>query len=95
MTKILFQRLIKWVKNNKKIAGITGFFIIIVIVFFVNKIKNNTQFELVEVSRGNINQEISATGKVNPATRIDLQFKNSGKLVLLNAKINNKVRAGQ
>ena len=40
-------------------------------------------------------QEVSASGKVELPTQIDLRFKNSGKLVILNARVGEKFSAGQ
>ena len=53
------------------------------------------KYELATVQRGAISQEISATGKVASPTNIDLQFKNSGKLVRLKAVVGKKVKAGE
>jgi len=53
------------------------------------------KYELATVQRGVISQEISATGKVASPTNIDLQFKNSGKLVRLKAVVGKKVKAGE
>lgn len=56
---------------------------------------NNVPYELATVKRGDMAQEVSANGKVESPTKIDLHFKNSGKLVEMNAKVGRKVSSGQ
>ncbi|MBK5215906.1 MAG: efflux RND transporter periplasmic adaptor subunit [Candidatus Pacebacteria bacterium] len=56
---------------------------------------NNISSELILVKRGTLVQDVSATGKVEFPTKIDLHFKNSGKLVAINTGIGKKVSAGQ
>lgn len=83
---------------NKKILFITGGIAIVVAgavgALFFQRL-NNVSYELSDVKKGDIVQEVSASGKVESPTKIDLRFKNSGKLVLLNAKVGRKVSAGQ
>lgn len=66
----------------------------VVLVFFIIR-ANKVSFEFETVRRGDIFQEVSASGKVESPTSVDLRFKNSGKLVLLNAKVGQKISAGQ
>ncbi len=83
--------------NKKTLLIIVGVAIVISSIaggFFLKK-SNNGSYELVTVKKGNIVQEVSATGKVESPTKIDLHFKNSGKLVELNAKVSKKVSLGQ
>ncbi len=68
------------------ISGIVG-------LFFLKR--DNTPYEIVTVKRGDLLQEVSASGKVESSSKIDLHFKNSGKLVEMNAKVGKKVSAGQ
>lgn len=81
---------------NKKSLLITGSIIIILgsaTVFLIRR-ATNVPYELATVQRGDMVQEVSASGKVESPTKIDLHFKSSGRLVLLNAKVSNKVSAG-
>ncbi|MCF7898966.1 MAG: efflux RND transporter periplasmic adaptor subunit [Candidatus Pacebacteria bacterium] len=59
------------------------------------KNSSNNPYELTTVKRGEMTQEVSASGKVEAPTKIDLHFKNSGKLVEMNAKVGKKVLSGQ
>ncbi len=69
------------------IFGVVGF------VFF-KRIQGDT-YEIVTVKKGDIVEEVSANGKVESQTNIDLRFKNSGKLVEVNTKVGGKVYTGQ
>lgn len=81
---------------RKKTLFITiGAIIIISIIGFVIWKNNNIPSELISVKRGTLVQDVSATGKVEFPTKIDLHFKNSGKLVSINTGIGKKVLAGQ
>jgi multidrug efflux pump subunit AcrA (membrane-fusion protein) len=56
---------------------------------------NKVPYELATVQQGNIVQEVSASGKVASPTRVDLQFKNSGEIVFLNAEVGQKFKKGE
>lgn len=70
-------------------------YITIGVVFVIGGIVTAIFFQFAAVQKGTIVQEISASGKVEPSTKIDLRFKNSGKLVVLNARVGEKFSAGQ
>lgn len=81
---------------RKKILFITiGAIVIISIIGFIIFKNNNIPSELISVKRGTLVQDVSATGKVEFPTKIDLHFKNSGKLVSINTGTGKKVIAGQ
>jgi len=72
-----------------------GAIVIISIIGFIIWKNNNIPSELILVKRGTLVQDVSATGKVEFPTKIDLHFKNSGKLVSINTGTGKKVIAGQ
>lgn len=83
--------------NKKTLFIIIGIVVIvggIVTTLFIKQV-DGVPYELTSVQRGNIVQEVSASGKVESPTKIDLHFKNSGKLTVVNAKIGIKVFDGQ
>ncbi|MBP9728182.1 MAG: efflux RND transporter periplasmic adaptor subunit [Candidatus Moranbacteria bacterium] len=51
-------------------------------------------YDLVTVAKGTMVQEVSVSGIVEPTTRIDLQFKNSGKLTEVHAEVGQMVKKG-
>jgi HlyD family secretion protein len=55
----------------------------------------SAQFETVSVERTGIVQEVSASGEVKPATKVDLHFKSTGRLVGLSASVGKTVAGGQ
>ena len=56
---------------------------------------NKVPYELATVQQGNIVQEVSASGKVESPTRVDLQFKNSGEITFLKTEVDQKVKKGE
>ncbi len=80
-----------------------GISIIVVIIVLIGGIigwrsvrnTNQSPYETSVVQRGNLIQEVSATGKVVSPTMVNLQFKNSGKIILLNTEVGKKVVAGE
>ncbi len=55
----------------------------------------DSPYKLATVQKGDITQEVFASGKVEAPTSIDLHFKNSGKMTVLRAKVGKKVETGQ
>lgn len=51
--------------------------------------------EIVEVARGSIVQEVSVTGQVKAASGVNLAFERSGRVLGVNVKIGDAVKAGQ
>jgi len=62
------------------------------IIFWRN---SSVPAEFVSVQRGTLVQGVSATGKVEFSTKIDLRFKNSGKLAVVNTETGQEVQAGE
>jgi macrolide-specific efflux system membrane fusion protein len=54
-----------------------------------------TATRLVSATTGTVAQTVTATGTVQPATSLDLNFVNSGVLTAVNVKAGEKVKAGQ
>ncbi len=68
------------------VGGVVGYYV---------KNSANPPYELATVRRGDITQEVFASGKVEAPTSIDLHFKTNGKMTVLRAKVGKKVEAGQ
>ncbi len=66
---------------------------VVYVMFFNNK--SGTEYVTEKVIKGDITQSVSATGKVKSASEIELNFKNGGKLSVLNVKVGEKVKADQ
>jgi len=83
-------------KFFKKPAVIIIFIIIVIIggYFYFGRDKR-PDYEYTTVQKGKIIQEVSVTGKVKPATSVDLAFEKSGKVSAVYVKVGDKIRAGQ
>ena len=51
--------------------------------------------QILTVERGEIVQEVAATGKVKPARSVDLGFDKSGRVAIVRASVGDFVRAGE
>lgn len=82
---------------NKKTLVITlGVAVILVTggIFLMQRF-TAPSYAVAVVKRGDIVEEVSASGKVESPTQIDLRFKGSGKLTVLNARVGERVAAGK
>ncbi len=82
---------------SKKTLIINGIIAIIVIMLLIMVVRSNKMipYELATVQSGPIVERVSASGKVESPTTIDLHFKNSGRLTSLTVAIGDMVEAGQ
>ncbi len=83
--------------NKKRISIIVAIIILIGGIIGWRYVRNINQspYETIEVLKGNLIQEVSATGKVVSPDTVNLQFKNSGKITFLNAEVGKKVMVGE
>jgi HlyD family secretion protein len=86
----------KFRKTKKRTKIITGVVLIIVLAVLIPLIfkKDEQQYELTEVKRGVVIEEVSATGDVEAAEEVDLKFKTGGTIESINVKIGDKVKKG-
>jgi len=85
--------------KKKKWYFIAGGILIVLVIAIAgisasNKNKKST-FEYYTVEKGNVSQEVTATGKVKPAEAIDFAFEASGKVAAVNVKVGDKVESGK
>ena len=72
--------------------------LVIFVAFLVYRVffsKTKPNFTLTKVVRGNISQEVSASGAVEQGEKIDLAFKNSGRVEKIYVKVGDKIEANQ
>ncbi|MDD2646974.1 MAG: efflux RND transporter periplasmic adaptor subunit [Patescibacteria group bacterium] len=74
---------------------IVGILLLILILIISGGKKNKTTVVVSTVARGTVVQEVSSTGRVNPAEDIDLAFERSGKVIRVNVKVGDTVFEGQ
>lgn len=63
--------------------------------FYLSSKKPKTEYTTADVVRGNVIQTVSVTGDLVSENQVDLAFKLSGRVRLLNADIGDQVKTGQ
>jgi len=80
---------------TKKFVYLTTIIIILVVVVYQFAFKKEeTESNLVEVVRGTITQEVSETGQVKKGDKINLSFKNSGRIEKIYVETGEEVKTG-
>lgn len=81
---------------TKKRILIIGTIVALVVLFFQVFLNNKKpEFDLAQVARGTIYQEISESGQVTMGEKINLAFKNTGRIKKIYAKVGDEVKEGQ
>lgn len=83
-------------KARKRTKIVIGIILVIVLIFvgFAVFGKKSLPYDWVEVERGEIIEEVSATGEVELAEEVDLMFKTSGVIDKINVKVGDEVKKG-
>ncbi len=81
--------------SKKKYVLTAVVIIAIAILMLVVRSQKDTPYDLAVVRVDSIAEHISASGKVEPPTKIDLHFKNSGQLTSVAVAIGDTVESGQ
>jgi HlyD family secretion protein len=68
---------------------------ILISVFIFGSSRKEKVFNFVEVKKGDIIQEVSVTGKVKPAEKVNLSFNRPGKITELKLEVGDEVKKGQ
>lgn len=90
--KHIITILLSWPKKYT----VTFLIIIVVIGGYFYFQKNKTpQYDFVIAEKGNLKQEVSVTGKVKSASRVDLAFETSGRVDNIIVDVGDKVYEGQ
>lgn len=69
--------------------------IIAAAVYFFSTRSTTPNYEFAFAERGDIIQEVSVTGKVKPASSVDLAFETSGRIVWTGVRVGDHVAVGQ
>jgi len=81
-------------KKKKIILSTVAAIVIFLVVYNVFIKKKEADFTLVEVTKGNVIQEVSETGQVQMGKAINLGFKNTGTLQKIFVKVGDNVWPG-
>lgn len=90
------KNLIKILLSYPKKYTISALMIVLLVGgYFVFENKNDQNFEYITVEIGDLRQEVSVTGKVKPASKVDLAFESTGKVTDIYVDVGDKVYSGQ
>lgn len=81
--------------KSRKIIILAIIIVILIIGAIIAKPKKQPEYTLFEVKKGTLVQSVDATGKIESADRIELNFKTTGRIARIYVKIGDKVAAGQ
>lgn len=84
----------RFIKNHKIITTLIVVVVIIVVVFALFAGKGSAERESVTVTVGNISQEISVTGRVEAAEKVELSSESRGKVTLIPVQVGDSVVPG-
>jgi len=87
------QKIIKKVLDHKLIS--IGIFVLLVIFIFFLRGNQEAEYSLAIVERGMIREEVSVTGRVQSAGRIDLSFRATGNVSNIMVENGDEVKTGQ
>jgi HlyD family secretion protein len=87
------KKTFKFIK--KPIFFIPAIIIIIIVAIILSSGGSKPTYETTVVVRGDVIQEVSATGRVKPVESVDLAFEKSGKVSAIDAEIGDKVETGK
>lgn len=84
-----------WTHKKKPKVFIPLVIVIIALIFIGHKNNQETNFGLYTVSSQEFIQEVTVTGKVTPAQKVDMSFEVSGKIKNIKAIVGTQVKAGE
>lgn len=96
--KISLISLKEFIKKRKKLVIISSIILVIALLVggkIVSARNQKPTFEYFTVSKGNVEQEVTATGKIKPAEGLGYSFEMSGKVASVKVKVGDKVKSGQ
>lgn len=83
-----------YLKRPWIIAGLVLVLIIVGYFVFRNGSTGATE-DTIKVKSGTVSEEVSVTGKVKPATAVDLSFEKSGRVILVSKEVGEQVKTAE
>lgn len=81
---------------NRKIVLTIALVVLLIIFFYQVFLKDKSpEFDLVEVARGTVSQEIFETGQIGKGEKINLTFGNAGRIEEIYVEVGDDVERGQ
>lgn len=84
----------KLIKSPVRVLAVIAALAVVFIAAFWGR-GDSAKYEFVVAEKRDLLQEVSVTGKVEPAESVELGFEKSGKVSRINAKVGDKVNIGQ
>lgn len=81
--------------TKKQIYIISAAILLIVSGYLFFGRSNNSLYSYVQVSKGDVVQEVSVTGRVKPSEDVSLAFEKGGKITSINIAVGDKVDRGE
>ncbi|MEI6627475.1 MAG: HlyD family efflux transporter periplasmic adaptor subunit [bacterium] len=84
--------------NKKQLVIGLGVILVIAIIggfIFLIKQDNTFHYSYVTVEKHSLSSEVTASGLVKPAERVDMAFERSGKIIFVGAQSGDKITAGE
>ena len=83
--------------NKKKIFIIGGIVLVLVLIIVGNLLKKDSGIEVIveKVTRGTVQQKVTGSGQIKPATEVKISAQVAGKIVRLHVKEGDRVKRGQ
>lgn len=91
LIKSLISKLRVYLRNKWIIAGLV---LLVIVLFFYFRGGSSPSYETVLAKRGTVSELVSVTGKVKSAQSVNLTFEQAGKVVKINNKVGDRVKAG-
>lgn len=88
-------RIFQYIRKHWILSALLVTVLALVVWYFFWEKAPTKKYEYVAVKRGDVVQEVSVTGKVEPARSVNLSFEKSGRVIATNADIGSHVWAGQ
>ncbi len=84
-----------WTNKKKKRIWVSAIVIIVALLMSMGGGASADTYELKIVEKGEFVQEVSVTGKVTPAQKVDMGFETSGRLASVEVKVGDRVKKGK
>lgn len=83
-----------WENKFKPKVFLSTIAVLVAIFMFANPGNGGATYEIIEAKSGDFIQEVSVTGKVTPAEKVDLSFEVGGRIAKIDATVGQVVKKG-
>ncbi len=87
--------IISFVKKQKLLVGVVVLVFVLISLGIVATLRQHPTYDTVSVKRGNVVQQVSATGSVTPVREVDLGFARAGTVARIYKSVGENVSEGE